>query len=143
MTVSADVSVARREHGAHHGRHVPENSRMRRVVVRLEQAEHDDGAKYARMTATRAIARLERTAATCAGPDYLITKDQRSDRERRSAAATPRHSILERESEFLEVALVVDHRAVQVLRAESSTNSRTPAFQSRRRPPRLRFDVKL
>src|SRR5437867_2753687 len=55
----------------------------------------------------------------CAGPAYGIRKDQRSDRERRSAAAAAGSvRILERKSGFLEIALVIDHRAVQILRAE-------------------------
>src|SRR6266571_1883387 len=55
----------------------------------------------------------------CAGPAYGIRTDQRSDRERRSAAAAAGGvRILERKPGFLEVALVIDHRAVQILRAE-------------------------
>src|SRR5213594_3931005 len=54
-----------------------------------------------------------------AGPAYGIRKDQRSDRERRSAAAAAGGvRVLERKSGFLEIALVIDHRAVQILRAE-------------------------
>src|SRR5262245_26861543 len=45
--------------------------------------------------------------------------DQRSNRERRSAAtSTGRVRILEREAGLLKVALVIDYGAVQVLRAE-------------------------
>src|SRR6266446_4962803 len=53
------------------------------------------------------------------GPAYRIRKDQRSNRERRPAAAAAGSvRILERKAGFLEIALVIDHRAVQILRAE-------------------------
>src|SRR6266568_4115181 len=57
--------------------------------------------------------------ATFAGPHCRIRKEQRSDRERRSAAAAAGGvRILEGEPGLLEVALVVDHSAVEILRAE-------------------------
>src|SRR5712691_383422 len=69
--------------------------------------------------------------------------DQRSNRERRSAAAAAGSvRILERKSGFLEVALVIDHRAVQILRAEFiDKQPHAGAFNDHVIRPGLLFDV--
>src|SRR2546427_10194349 len=79
----------------------------------------------------------------CAGPAYGIRKDQRSNRERRPAAAAAGGvRILERKSGFLEVAFVIDHRAVQILRAEFiDKQPHARAFNHHVIRGGLRFDV--
>src|SRR2546427_12058894 len=79
----------------------------------------------------------------CAGPAYGIRKDQRSNRERRPAAAAAGGvGIFERESRFLEVALVIDDRAVQILRAEFiDKQPHARAFNHHVIRGGLRFDV--
>src|SRR5438309_6639528 len=69
--------------------------------------------------------------------------DQRSNRERRSAAAAAGSvRILERKAGFLEVALVIDHRAVQILRAEFiDKQPHAGAFNDHVIRPWLLFDV--
>src|SRR5881394_1918572 len=76
-----------------------------------------------RMTATsteRTISPEDKTARDERGPDMPRGMTaQRSDGEGRpAAAAAGRVRVLEREAGLLEIALVVDHDAVQVLRAE-------------------------
>src|SRR6266702_4115576 len=81
--------------------------------------------------------------ATFAGPHCRIRKEQRSDRERRSAAAAAGGvRILEGEPGLLEVALVVDHGAVEILRAELiDKQPHTRALDDDVIRRRLRFDV--
>src|SRR5712672_2334839 len=96
-----------------------------------------------RIRARRLGAWTYKGPAVCAGPAYRITKDQCSSRERRSAAAAAGGvRILERKSGFLEIALVVHHRAVQVLRAEFiDEQPHARAFNHHIVRARLLFDV--